>query len=231
MPQSDTMEMAAEVVATFVSNNPLPRGELPALIQTIHDTFARLSSGTENFAPHESPKEAAVLIRKSITPEYLICLAALQSLILPKSSSRAGPVSIASSEPPSTSDISLRCAPMIALCGLPCVACRVGVQTRTGSDRDPSGAGRWTWLWWSHAMYDFEGANWQPRSVKCEKCKRIFIKNERSARFCSGCVISKRAERLAWAFAEDVGPNLIGTFQSALLFRWLPGNLVKVKRG
>jgi predicted transcriptional regulator len=46
----------------------------PALIQTINDTLARLSSGTENIAPHEGPKEPAVSIRKSITPEYLICL-------------------------------------------------------------------------------------------------------------------------------------------------------------
>ena len=42
MPQPVTLEMAAEVVAAFVSNNPLPRGELPALIQTIHDTLAGL---------------------------------------------------------------------------------------------------------------------------------------------------------------------------------------------
>ena len=74
MPQSETLEMAAEVVAAFVSNNPLPKGELPALIQTIHDSLARLSGGVENAAPNEEPKHPAVPIRKSITPEYLICL-------------------------------------------------------------------------------------------------------------------------------------------------------------
>jgi hypothetical protein len=42
MPQAITLEIAAEVVATFVSNNPLPRGELLALIQTIHDTLAEV---------------------------------------------------------------------------------------------------------------------------------------------------------------------------------------------
>jgi predicted transcriptional regulator len=66
--------MAAEVVAAFVSNNPVPRGELPALIQTIHDTLARLSAGAENSTPKEEPKEPAVSIRKSVTSEYLICL-------------------------------------------------------------------------------------------------------------------------------------------------------------
>jgi predicted transcriptional regulator len=74
MPQSDTLEMAAEVVAAFVSNNPLPKSELPALIQTIHDALTRLSVGVENAAPKEEPKQPAVPIRKSITPDYLICL-------------------------------------------------------------------------------------------------------------------------------------------------------------
>jgi predicted transcriptional regulator len=74
MPQSETLEMAAGVVAAFVSNNPLPKGELPALFRTIHDTLARLSGEVENTAPNEEPKHPAVSIRKSITPEYLICL-------------------------------------------------------------------------------------------------------------------------------------------------------------
>jgi predicted transcriptional regulator len=74
MPQSDTLEMAAEVVAAFVSNNPIPKGELPGLIQTIHDALTGLSIGIEHAVPKEEPKQPAVSIRKSITPEYLICL-------------------------------------------------------------------------------------------------------------------------------------------------------------
>ena len=74
MPQSETLQMAAEVVAAFVSNNPVPKGELPVLIQTIHDALTRLSVGVENAAPKEEPKQPAVSIRKSVTPEYLICL-------------------------------------------------------------------------------------------------------------------------------------------------------------
>jgi predicted transcriptional regulator len=74
MPQPLALEMAAEVVTAFVSNNRLPRGELPALIQTIHDTLARLFAGVETSTPKEEPKEPAVSIRKSVTPGYLICL-------------------------------------------------------------------------------------------------------------------------------------------------------------
>ena len=74
MAPSDTLDMAADVVAAFVSYNPVPRGELPALIQTVHAALARLSGEAENAAPKEASKEPAVSIRRSITPEYLICL-------------------------------------------------------------------------------------------------------------------------------------------------------------
>ena len=74
MRQPVTLEMAAEVVAAFVSNNHLPRGELPALIQTIDDTLAGLSADGETSTPKEQPKEPAVSIQKSVTPGYLICL-------------------------------------------------------------------------------------------------------------------------------------------------------------
>ena len=74
MQQPITLEIAAEVVAAFVSNSLVPRGELPALIQTIHDTLLRLSAGGENSTSKEEPKEPAVSIRQSVTPGYLICL-------------------------------------------------------------------------------------------------------------------------------------------------------------
>ena len=82
MPQSATLEVAAEVVAAFVSNTPVPKGELPALIQTVHDTLSRLLGEVETVeipVPKEEVKEPAVSIRKSITPEYLICLGACPS--------------------------------------------------------------------------------------------------------------------------------------------------------
>ena len=69
-----TLDIAAEVVAAFVSNNPVPRGELPALVETIHGALARLTAGGENPTSKEEPREPAVSIRKSVTPGYLICL-------------------------------------------------------------------------------------------------------------------------------------------------------------
>jgi len=74
MTPSDTLDTAAEVVAAFVANNSVPTGELPALIQAIHGALTRLKDGVETPAPEEQTKEPAVSIRRSITPEYLICL-------------------------------------------------------------------------------------------------------------------------------------------------------------
>jgi predicted transcriptional regulator len=74
MTPPDTLDMAAELVAAFVSNNSVPTGELPALIETIHGAFARLKDGVKPLTPEEETKEPAVSIRKSITPDYLTCL-------------------------------------------------------------------------------------------------------------------------------------------------------------
>ena len=74
MTPSDTLHIAAELVASFVTNNHLPAGELPPLIQTIHVALTRLRDGVETQAPEEQTTAPAVSIRQSITPEYLICL-------------------------------------------------------------------------------------------------------------------------------------------------------------
>src|SRR5271166_2070731 len=66
--------MAAEVVAAFVANNSVPTGELPPLIQAIHAALTRLRDGADTPAPEEPTKAPVVSIRRSITPDYLICL-------------------------------------------------------------------------------------------------------------------------------------------------------------
>jgi predicted transcriptional regulator len=38
----DSVELAAEVVAAFVANNPLPRSELPALIEAVKSAIEGL---------------------------------------------------------------------------------------------------------------------------------------------------------------------------------------------
>jgi predicted transcriptional regulator len=74
MGASRPIELAAEMVAAFVSNNPLPKSELPALIHVLHATMTRLAGEPNSAPPHIEAKAPAVPIRKSITPEFVICL-------------------------------------------------------------------------------------------------------------------------------------------------------------
>jgi predicted transcriptional regulator len=68
------IELAAEMVAAYVSNNPLPKGELLVLIHAVHTAVARLAVGPESAPRQVEAKAPAVPIRKSITPDFLICL-------------------------------------------------------------------------------------------------------------------------------------------------------------
>src|SRR5271168_1287857 len=74
MEKSHPTEMAAEIVSAFVSKNAVPRSELSALFETVHAAVKRLAErGAVAPAVIESPAPA-VSIRKSVTPDYLICL-------------------------------------------------------------------------------------------------------------------------------------------------------------
>ena len=68
------IELTADIVAAYVANNALPIADLPALIQSVHSPLAQLASGPVIAAPLVEKKEPAVSIRKSITPDYLVCL-------------------------------------------------------------------------------------------------------------------------------------------------------------
>jgi predicted transcriptional regulator len=66
------IELTAEIVSAYVSNNTVPAAEIPALISQVHMALARVS-GKSGDAPAE-PLKPAVSVKKSITPEYVVCL-------------------------------------------------------------------------------------------------------------------------------------------------------------
>lgn len=72
-PNTDLIELTADVVSTYVSNNPVPVAELPGLIGQVHATLERVRGGSavEEAAPVQKP---AVPIRKSVTPDYIVSL-------------------------------------------------------------------------------------------------------------------------------------------------------------
>ena len=71
----DYVGLAADVVSAFVGNNSVPVGELPGLISSVHSALLRIAGG-ETLATQPEPEvlTPAVSIRKSLTPDYLICL-------------------------------------------------------------------------------------------------------------------------------------------------------------
>ena len=70
MSVSNPIELAAEIVAAFVANNPLPRGDLSSLFQAVHTAVVNLAAGPESAPPQVEAKTPAVPIRKSITPDW-----------------------------------------------------------------------------------------------------------------------------------------------------------------
>jgi len=73
-PTSGNMliELTADVVAAYVSNNPVPAGELPNLIADVHSALGRVGGNTEQ-PPAEKPKPA-VNPKKSVHDDYIVCL-------------------------------------------------------------------------------------------------------------------------------------------------------------
>ncbi|RWH81291.1 MAG: MucR family transcriptional regulator [Mesorhizobium sp.] len=69
--QTDIVSIAADIVAAYVSNNPLPVAELPKLIGDIHAALHGIGTPATEPVVKQQP---AVSIRKSVTADYIICL-------------------------------------------------------------------------------------------------------------------------------------------------------------
>ena len=70
--KSEIIEMTADIVAAYVGANSVTAADLPSLIQSVHRALAGVASGAD--VAESAPREPAVPVKKSITPEHLICL-------------------------------------------------------------------------------------------------------------------------------------------------------------
>ena len=70
--KSEIIEMTADIVAAYVGANSVATTDLPALIQSVHRALTGVATGGE--VAEAAPREPAVPIKKSITPEFLVCL-------------------------------------------------------------------------------------------------------------------------------------------------------------
>lgn len=66
------IELTARIVSAYVSNNPVPSSDLSALINSVHAALKRVSNGESE--PISEPLRPAVSVKKSITPDHIICL-------------------------------------------------------------------------------------------------------------------------------------------------------------
>jgi predicted transcriptional regulator len=66
------IELATDIVSAYVSNNSVGAGELPILIKDVYGALTRVTN-PEAHSPVTNAKPA-VSIKKSITPDYIICL-------------------------------------------------------------------------------------------------------------------------------------------------------------
>jgi len=64
--------LTANIVSAYVSNNSVAASDIPALINQVHAALLRVSSGQGE--AHAEPLKPAVSIKKSITPDHLVCL-------------------------------------------------------------------------------------------------------------------------------------------------------------
>ena len=70
--RDEILRMAVDVVAAYLSNNQLPAGQIPEVISTVFRSLNSLDGTSVEVS--QEPLKPAVPIRRSVTPEYIICL-------------------------------------------------------------------------------------------------------------------------------------------------------------
>ena len=60
------IDLAADIVSAYVSNNSVPASDLPGLIHEVHSALVRVTSG--------AVPVVAEALKQSITNEYIVCL-------------------------------------------------------------------------------------------------------------------------------------------------------------
>jgi len=70
--KAEVIEMTTDIVSAYVGNNTVTASDLPGLIQSVHNALMGVTTGVVEL--EAAPKEPAVSVKKSITPDFLVCL-------------------------------------------------------------------------------------------------------------------------------------------------------------
>lgn len=68
----ELLDLTSDIVAAYVSNNPVQASDIPGIIKNIYATLSGLASS--QVTEVVTAQKPAVPVKKSVTPEYLICL-------------------------------------------------------------------------------------------------------------------------------------------------------------
>ncbi len=69
---ADLIDLTADIVSAYVTNHSVSQQDLPSLIADVHQALARTHSGMNE--PEPEPLKPAVNPKKSVFPDYIICL-------------------------------------------------------------------------------------------------------------------------------------------------------------
>ena len=72
LDQTDFIGWAADIVSAYVRNNSVPASDLPGLINSVYGALTNV--GPAPAAAALEPAKPAVSVKKSVTPDYIICL-------------------------------------------------------------------------------------------------------------------------------------------------------------
>ena len=70
--QETLVQLTADIVSAYVANNQIGPEELASLIGDVHTALQKAPNGAAE--AKAEPQEPAVAVRRSVTPDYVICL-------------------------------------------------------------------------------------------------------------------------------------------------------------
>jgi predicted transcriptional regulator len=69
--REELLAFTTEIVSSYVANNTMPAGDIPAVIEQVFKTLANVDADVNVSMERPQP---AVPIKKSVTPDHIVCL-------------------------------------------------------------------------------------------------------------------------------------------------------------
>ena len=72
MSHAELLQMTTQIVSSYVSNNEISGSQIPDVIRSAYSTL--IAQGIDNGEVDQDRKKPAVSVRRSVTPDYIVCL-------------------------------------------------------------------------------------------------------------------------------------------------------------